>query len=80
MPSYYCATCQRLLDKCDCPQATPADPLDRDYADQVEMMKAYLLHCFNRGDWHGVMDAAADIRELEAEERGRLSVLPDTAI
>lgn len=68
---YYCAQCQRLLDKCDCEHPDRADPLDRDHADQLEMMKAYLLHCFDRGDWHGVMDAAADIRELIAEERGR---------
>jgi hypothetical protein len=37
---------------------------------RVEGMKNYLLLKFNHGDWHAVMDAAADIRELEAEIKG----------
>lgn len=28
-----------------------------------------------RRDWHGVMDCAADLRELEAKERGRQEAL-----
>lgn len=37
---------------------------------KIEGMKQYLLLKFDHGDWHGVMDAAADIRELEAEIKG----------
>lgn len=29
-----------------------------------------LQECVAAGDWHGVMDAAADLREFEAELRG----------
>lgn len=35
----------------------------------VELMKSYLQMRFSMSDWHGVMDAAADIRELEAKIR-----------
>lgn len=31
---------------------------------------AYLKVLITEEDWHGVMDAAADIREIEAEIRG----------
>lgn len=41
--------------------------LERDFA----LMKEYLLMCFRKEDWHGVMDASADIREIVA----KLSVL-----
>lgn len=27
---------------------------------------AYLADCMSREDWHGVMDAAADLREIDA--------------
>jgi hypothetical protein len=37
---------------------------------KIEGMKQYLLLKFDHGDWHGVMDASADIRELEAEIKG----------
>jgi hypothetical protein len=37
---------------------------------KIEGMKQYLLLKFDHEDWHGVMDAAADIRELEAEIKG----------
>lgn len=33
----------------------------------LEIMKKYLDKCVKDEDWHGVMDAAADIRELVAE-------------
>ena len=33
----------------------------------VSQMKEYLQLRFTMSDWHGVMDAAADIRELEAQ-------------
>ncbi|WP_146165986.1 hypothetical protein [Stenotrophobium rhamnosiphilum] len=41
--------------------------LERDFV----LMKDYLLMCFQKEDWHGVMDASADIREIVA----KLSVL-----
>ena len=37
---------------------------------EVVGMKQYLLLKYSQGDWHGVMDAAADLRELEAELKG----------
>jgi hypothetical protein len=36
--------------------------------EKIELMKRYLLMKFNEGDWHGVMDAAADLRELEVKK------------
>lgn len=35
--------------------------------DQIELLKKYLLMKFEQGDWHGVMDAAADLRELQVK-------------
>jgi len=32
--------------------------------EQIRIMKEYLLMKYHQEDWHGVMDAAADIREL----------------
>jgi hypothetical protein len=32
--------------------------------EKIELMKKYLLMKFHEEDWHGVMDAAADLREL----------------
>lgn len=32
--------------------------------EKIELMKKYLLMKFYEEDWHGVMDAAADLREL----------------
>ncbi|WP_428309546.1 hypothetical protein [Hydrocarboniphaga sp.] len=37
----------------------------------LALMKDYLQMCFRKEDWHGVMDASADIREIVA----KLSVL-----
>lgn len=34
---------------------------------QKTVLKTYLLDKFNNEDWHGVCDAANDLRELEAE-------------
>ena len=34
---------------------------------RYERMKDYLQLKFDEGDWHGVMDAAADIREILIE-------------
>ena len=33
---------------------------------EVATLRTYLTQRMSRGDWHGVMDAAADIREIEA--------------
>jgi hypothetical protein len=35
----------------------------------VTIMKRYLLLKFEQGDWHGVADAANDIREMLAREK-----------
>jgi hypothetical protein len=32
-----------------------------------EVLKNWLGYCLRQEDWHGVMDAAADIREIEAK-------------
>lgn len=44
-----------------------AEALDTD----LLLMKDYLQMCVRKEDWHGVMDASADIREILA----KLSVL-----
>ncbi len=38
---------------------------------RIKSLREYLLTCVDAKDWHGVMDAAVDIRELEAELKGR---------
>lgn len=35
--------------------------------DERSTLRAYLRHRLDREDWHGVMDAAADIREIDAK-------------
>jgi hypothetical protein len=35
----------------------------------IEVMIAYLLLKVKQKDWHGVADAAMDIREMEAREK-----------
>jgi hypothetical protein len=47
------------------PQLTPSQ--------QREVFKVDLLGKFQREDWHGVMDCAADLREHDAYIRGRLA-------
>lgn len=37
--------------------------------EKFELMKKYLLLKFQEGDWHGVADAAMDIRELLARKK-----------
>lgn len=44
------------------------------YAEHHATLVSYLLAKVARGDWHGVSDAANDLRELEAEQRGRDSL------
>jgi len=38
-----------------------------DYETQHRILREYLQVMVARGDWHGVADAAMDLRELEAE-------------
>ena len=38
--------------------------------EQRDVIKADLLGKFQREDWHGVMDCAADLREMDAYRRG----------
>ena len=40
-----------------------------DFETQRRVLIAYLQVMVARGDWHGVADAAMDIRELEAEQK-----------
>lgn len=35
--------------------------------EQHKALMKYLLVCFDRGDWHGVSDAANDLRVFEAQ-------------
>jgi hypothetical protein len=42
-------------------------------AQQRDIIKADLLGKFQREDWHGVMDCAADLREHDAQVRGYLA-------
>lgn len=47
---------------------------DPDRIDQLRKRRviwvAYLQHNVDDEEWHGVMDAAADLREIDAELRG----------
>ena len=43
--------------------------MSKDYADlavQIEVLKEYMMVMIALGDWHGVSDAANDLREIEA--------------
>jgi hypothetical protein len=42
------------------------------HQEQIKAIEMDLNGKLFRRDWHGVMDCAADLRELEAKERGRL--------
>jgi len=47
-----------------------------------KIMVDYLLLCVDREDWHGVSDAANDIRVLEAQDSGSklpIMVVPKSA-
>ena len=37
---------------------------------QIQVLIEYMMVMIARRDWHGVSDAANDIRELEAEQEG----------
>lgn len=42
---------------------------DMSQVSETEVMIAYLLLKVKQKDWHGVADAAMDIREMEAREK-----------
>jgi len=46
------------------------------YEEQRAVILADLKGKLYREDWHGVMDCAADLRELDAYQRGRIEVPP----
>lgn len=41
------------------------------YEEMRQTLIEYLHVMIARSDWHGVADVAMDLRELEAEQRGR---------
>ena len=47
---------------------------DSEYHGRRLTLIEYLHVKAAQADWHGVADAACDLRDLEAEERGRASV------
>jgi len=42
-----------------------------EYLEQRRVLIEYLLMKAQQEDWHGVSDAANDLREMDAQERGR---------
>lgn len=38
--------------------------------ERTEALMKYLMTCIKEKDWHGVSDAANDLREVDAEMRG----------
>lgn len=44
------------------------DKGNQDIDNKIKLMKEYLFAKYKEEDWHGVMDAAADIRELVAKK------------
>ena len=46
------------------------DPIEKrlvQLKQDLHIMKDYLMMCARKEDWHGVMDASADIREIVAK-------------
>lgn len=41
------------------------------YQEHHNALKAVLLSCYHRADWHGASDAANDLRVLEAQQQGK---------
>jgi len=48
-----------------------------DYETQRRVMLEYLQVMAARGDWHGVADAAMDLREMEAERKYAVPAMPE---
>jgi hypothetical protein len=44
-----------------------------DYQTQRAILMDYMQVMIDRSDWHGVSDAANDLRVLEAEQKNRMS-------
>lgn len=42
--------------------------------EHMQLMKRYLQRCVDIEDFHGCMDAAADLREIQTEIRVRLEM------
>lgn len=49
------------------------------FKEQIAAIEQDLQGKLFRRDWHGVMDCAADLRELEAKEKGRVEALEGLA-
>ena len=47
-----------------------------EYEKNREAYTAYLLMCVRLGDWHGVSDAANDLRVLEAKQEAQPKIRP----
>lgn len=43
------------------------------YEEHRAVLIEYLKAKVEQADWHGVSDAANDLRELEAEQRGKIN-------
>lgn len=48
------------------PDTIVANPRTLTHMLDLDALEQYLLSCFRRRDWHGVSDAANDLRVLEA--------------
>ncbi|PTU30918.1 hypothetical protein [Stenotrophobium rhamnosiphilum] len=57
------------------PIRDPAEKHSVQLKRDLQLMKDYLMMCTRKEDWHGVMDASADIREIVA----KLSILTPPA-
>lgn len=55
------------------PGSTPMTAVPPKYLEHHRRLVDYLKMKVEQADWHGVADAANDLRELEAHERGRQS-------
>lgn len=48
-------------------ETTTARPTAAQLRKDLSLMRDYLVMCVRKEDWHGVMDASADIREIIAK-------------
>lgn len=44
------------------------------FSEKKRIMVEYMLNKITEEDWHAVADAAADLRVLEAEQRGKAEI------
>ena len=47
-----------------------SNSIPQDYAERRRTLVSYLVMKVNEEDWHGVADAAMDIRDLDSEVKG----------